>query len=298
MKKDVKTVLALTVAGAVLTALLAGCSSSNSGTDIGGDASQTQAGSTLSGSLNLTGSTSMADVSNALAEKFQEKNPDVKISVGGNGSGEAPAAVDGGTAQIGLLSREVKDSENPDNYDIYRIGLDGIAVIVNPENGVTELTVDQIGQIYTGEITNWKELGGADLAIVTSGREAASGTRSAFEELVTVDGETVQGRCKYASEYNSTGALKQAVAGNPGAIGYVSLSSVDETVKALTIEGVAPSEETVKDGSYKIQRPFIMITQKGTDDALTRAFLEFIASAEGQQIILDDGVVPSPITVK
>lgn len=298
MKKGMKALLAFTMAGAVLTAMFAGCSSSNNGTDIGGSAAQTQAGSPLSGSLNLTGSTSMADVSNALAEKFREKNPDVKISVGGNGSGEAPTAVDGGTAQIGLLSREMKDSENPDHYDIYKIGLDGIAIIVNPENGVSELTVEQIGRIYTGEITNWKELGGADLPIVPGGREAASGTRSAFEEIIKTGGEDVKDRCKYANEYNSTGALKQAVASNPGAIGYVSLSSVDETVKALTIEGVAPSEETVKDGSYKIQRPFIMITQKATDDALIRAFLEFVASAEGQQVILDDGVVPSPITVK
>lgn len=296
MKKRILSLLALTLTGAVILTAVAGCSTSNSGTSIGTDASQS--GSSLSGSLNLTGSTSMADVSNALAEKFKEKNPDVQISVGGNGSGEAPAAVDGGTAQIGLLSRDVKDSENPDNYDIYTIGLDGIAIIVNPENGVSELTVEQVGKIYTGEITNWSELGGADLPIVPGGREAASGTRSAFEEIVKVGGEDVKDRCKYANEYNSTGALKQAVASNPGAIGYVSLSSVDETVKAVTIEGVSPSEQAVQDGSYKIQRPFVMIVKKGAADELSKAFLNFIASAEGQQIIQDDGVVPVPFTVK
>lgn len=297
MKKGILSLLALTMTGAVILTAFAGCSSANGGTSVGEGNSQQQ-GDSLSGSLNLTGSTSMADVSNALAEKFREKNPGVQISVGGNGSGEAPTAVDSGTAQIGLLSREMKASENPDNYDVYEIGLDGIAVVVNPENGVSELTVEQIGQIYTGQITNWKELGGADLAIVTNGREAASGTRGAFEELVTAGGEPVQDKCRYSNEYNSTGALKQAVAGNPGAIGYVSLSSVDETVKALTVEGVAPSEETVKDGSYKIQRPFIMIAKKGTADAATRAFLTFVSSAEGQQIILDDGVVPVPFTVQ
>ena len=295
MKKILSAVLAVAVASAALVFAFTGCGRDNANT--GTPVSENGAGgSQVSGTLNLTGSTSMADVCNALTEKFMEKNPDVNATVGGNGSGEAPTAVDGGTAQIGLLSRELKESENPGNYNVYQIGLDGIAIVVNPENGVSELTVEQIGKIYTGEITNWKELGGADLAIVANGREAASGTRGAFEEIVKVGGEDIVDRCKYANEYNSTGALKQAVAGNPGAIGYVSLSSVDDTVKAVTVEGVAPSEETVKDGSYKIQRPFIMITGKNAD-SVTKAFLEFVASEEGQQIILDDGVVPTPLTV-
>lgn len=295
MKKILSAVLAAAVASAALVFAFTGCGRDNANT--GTPVSENGAGgSQVSGTLNLTGSTSMADVCNALTEKFMEKNPDVNATVGGNGSGEAPTAVDSGTAQIGLLSRELKESENPGNYNVYQIGLDGIAIVVNPENGVSELTVEQIGKIYTGEITNWKELGGADLAIVANGREAASGTRGAFEEIVKVGGEDIVDRCQYANEYNSTGALKQAVAGNPGAIGYVSLSSVDDTVKAVTVEGVAPSEETVKDGSYKIQRPFIMITGKNAD-SVTKAFLEFVASEEGQQIILDDGVVPTPITV-
>ena len=294
MKKILSAVLAVAVASAALVFAFTGCGRDNANT--GTPVSENGAGgSQVSGTLNLTGSTSMADVCNALTEKFMEKNPDVNATVGGNGSGEAPTAVDGGTAQIGLLSRELKESENPGNYNVYQIGLDGIAIVVNPENGVSELTVEQIGKIYTGEITNWKELGGADLAIVANGREAASGTRGAFEEIVKVGGEDIVDRCKYANEYNSTGALKQAVAGNPGAIGYVSLSSVDDTVKAVTVEGVAPSEETVKDGSYKIQRPFIMITGKNAD-SVTKAFLEFVASEEGQQIIFDDGVLPTPIT--
>ena len=294
MKKVLSAILAMAVAGAGLTFVLSGCNgtTSNSGTSVSG----ADGPSAVSGTLNLTGSTSMADVSNALAEKFREKNPDANITVGGNGSGEAPTAVDSGTAQIGLLSREMKESENPQNYNVYKIGLDGIAIVVNPANGVSNLTVEQIAKIYTGEITNWKELGGEDLAIVPGGREAASGTRGAFEEIVKVNGEDVKDRCKYANEYNSTGALKQAVAGNPGAIGYVSLSSVDDTVKAVTVEGVAPSEATVQDGTYPIQRPFIMITRKDADE-LTTAFLKLVASDEGQQIIRDDGVVPTPITV-
>ena len=295
MKKILSAVLAVAVASAALVFAFTGCGRDNANT--GTPVSENGAGgSQVSGTLNLTGSTSMADVCNALTEKFMEKNPDVNATVGGNGSGEAPTAVDSGTAQIGLLSRELKESENPGNYNVYQIGLDGIAIVVNPENGVSELTVEQLAELNAGETTIWRELGGADLAIVANGREAASGTRGAFEEIVKVGGEDIVDRCQYANEYNSTGALKQAVAGNPGAIGYVSLSSVDDTVKAVTVEGVAPSEETVKDGSYKIQRPFIMITGKNAD-SVTKAFLEFVASEEGQQIILDDGVVPTPITV-
>ncbi len=271
--------------------LAAGCSNSAvEGEDL---SNQAGASTALSGTLNLNGSTSMAEISNALGEAFMAKHEGVTVTVGGNGSGEGPTSVTSGTAQIGLLSREVKESENPDTFDIYTIAYDGIAMAVNPNNPVSNLTQEQIGQIYTGEITNWSEVGGKDAKIVVVGREEGSGTRGAFEELIQVNGETVEGKCQYANVYNSTGAAKQAVAGNENAIAYISLSAVDDTVKALQVDNVAPSESTVKDGSYQVQRPFLMITKKGTTNELTKAFLEFVNSDEGQQIIAENGAVPN-----
>ena len=248
----------------------------------------TEATVKLSGSLTLTGSTSMADVSNALAESFMLENPDVTISVGGNGSGEGPTAVNDGTAQIGLLSRGLKDSETPENFDQYIIGFDGIAVIVNSDAEVTDLTLEQVAQIYKGEITNWSEVGGKDAPIHAIGREAASGTRGAFEEILKAKDE-----CKYTEEQNSTGSVKQSVASNPNAIGYVSLSAVDETVLPVSLNGVAPSFETVKSGEYELQRPFLMITTKGSNDELTQAFMSYVFSSAGMKVVADDGVVPN-----
>lgn len=248
----------------------------------------TEATVKLSGTLTLTGSTSMADVSNALAESFMLENPDVTISVGGNGSGEGPTAVTDGTAQIGLLSRGLKDSESPENFDQYIIGFDGIAVIVNSESEVKDLTLEQVAQIYMGEITNWSEVGGKDAPIHAIGREAASGTRGAFEEILKAKDE-----CKYTEEQNSTGSVKQSVASNPNAIGYVSLSAVDETVHAVSLNGVAPSIETVKSGDYELQRPFLMITTKGSNDELTQAFMSYVFSSAGMKVVADDGVVPN-----
>ena len=252
-------------------------------------ASETTAASDLSGSLILTGSTSMADVATALAEAFMKANPDVTVSVGGNGSGEGPTAVNDGTAQIGMLSRGLKDTETPEAFDKYIIGYDGIAVIVNSAAGVTALTKDQIVKIFKGEITNWKDVGGADAVIQCIGREAASGTRGAFEELVDL-----KDACVYKEEQNSTGNVKQAVASNPNAIGYVSLSAVDDTVVAVDYDGVAASTDNVSNGTYTLQRPFVMIDKAGTTDALTVAFLDFVFSDEGMAIVADDGIVPNP----
>ena len=252
-------------------------------------ASETTAASDLSGSLILTGSTSMADVATALAEAFMKANPDVTVSVGGNGSGEGPTAVNDGTAQIGMLSRGLKDTETPEAFDKYIIGYDGIAVIVNSAAGVTALTKDQIVKIFKGEITNWKDVGGADAVIQCIGREAASGTRGAFEELVDL-----KDACVYKVEQNSTGNVKQAVASNPNAIGYVSLSAVDDTVVAVDYDGVAASTDNVSNGTYALQRPFVMIDKAGTTDALTVAFLDFVFSDEGMAIVADDGIVPNP----
>lgn len=243
----------------------------------------------LSGFLTLTGSTSMSDVGSALAEGFMADHPDVTVSVGGNGSGEGPTAVTDGTAQIGMLSRDLKDSESPDAFDKYIIGFDGIAVIVNAENSVKALTTEQIAGIFKGEITNWKDVGGKDAIIQCIGREAASGTRGAFEELMDV-----KDVCVYAEEQNSTGVVKQSVAGNPNAIGYVSLSSVDESVIAVDLDGVAATVENVTTGAYTLQRPFVMIVKKGSTDELANAFMDYVFSEAGQKIIGDDGVVPNP----
>ena len=231
----------------------------------------------------------MADVATALAEAFMKANLDVTVSVGGNGSGEGPTAVNDGTAQIGMLSRGLKDTETPEAFDKYIIGYDGIAVIVNSAAGVTALTKDQIVKIFKGEITNWKDVGGADAVIQCIGREAASGTRGAFEELVDL-----KDACVYKEEQNSTGNVKQAVASNPNAIGYVSLSAVDDTVVAVDYDGVAASTDNVSNGTYALQRPFVMIDKAGTTDALTVAFLDFVFSDEGMAIVADDGIVPNP----
>ena len=300
MTKKIKAILAAMMAASMLFAAAA-CSevavetettTTEAPTTTSASAEQTTTATTaaaLSGSLTLTGSTSMADVATALGEAFTKANPNVTVSVGGNGSGEGPTAVNDGTAQIGMLSRDLKDTETPDAYDKYIIGHDGIAVIVNSGNTVKEITSEQVAKIYTSEITNWKELGGADAKIQCIGREAASGTRGAFEELMGI-----KDKAKYAEEQNSTGNVKQAVAGNPNAIGYVSLSAVDDTIVALTLDGVVPSEETVKSGDYSLQRPFVMITKKGTTDELTKAFLDFVFSDAGMKIVQDDGVVPNP----
>ena len=251
-------------------------------------ASETQVLS-LSGSLTLTGSTSMADVTTALAEAFMAVNKDVIVSVGGNGSGEGPTAVNDGTAQIGLLSRDLKEQENAAAFDKYIIGFDGIAVIVNSASGVDSLTADQITRIFKGEITNWKDVGGTDAEIQCIGREAASGTRGAFEELMKIKDAVV-----YAEEQNSTGNVKQAVSSNPNAIGYVSLSAIDNTIVAVKLDGVEPTEENVKSGDYTLQRPFLMITKSGTSDSLTTAFLDYVFSDAGMKIVADDGIVPNP----
>lgn len=283
--------LSVTACGATATATSAATSTTAATTKakVTEKTSAATTGTSLSGSLTLTGSTSMADVTTALAEAFMAANKDVTVSVGGNGSGEGPTAVTDGTAQIGLLSRDLKDTENPATFDKYIIGYDGIAVIVNSASGVTALTTDQITKIFKGEITNWKDVGGVDAKIQCIGREAASGTRSAFEELMKITDAAV-----YAEEQNSTGNVKQAVSANPNAIGYVSLSAVDTSIVAVKLDGVVPSEETVKSGDYTLQRPFVMIAKAGTTDALTKAFLDYVFSDAGMQIVLDDGVVPNP----
>ena len=224
------------------------------------------------------------------------KYPDVTFEKGGAGSGEAPTAVTEGTANIGDLSRELKDDENPDQFTAVTIALDGIAVIVNKDSQVENLTQDQIKQIFTGEITNWSEVGGADGTIKVIGREAASGTRDGFESILGIEDETV-----YSVEQNATGAVISAVASDPTAIGYVSLANVENTqenIKAVSVDDVAPSVDTVADGSYVLQRPFVQIFKKGSTDELVMAWFDFLASDEGQQIIEEEGLVPQEINIQ
>lgn len=241
----------------------------------------------LSGTVNTDGSTSMNEMMLIMMEVFEEMNPDVTVNYSGTGSGAGIEAVLNETVDIGLASRALKDEEKANGAVEHIVALDGVAVVVNPDNSVTDLTVDQIAQIYKGEVTNWSELGGADQEIAVLGREDGSGTRSAFEEIVGVGGE-----CKYTNEYSSTGDVIGQVASNPGAIGYASLSAVDETVAAVKVDGVAPSEETVKDGSYTLQRPFVMVTKDGVElSAAAQGFLDFVMSDEAAQYITMAGVV-------
>lgn len=246
----------------------------------------------LEGKLTLNGSTSMAPVCQALGDAFTEKNPDVTMEQGGTGSGDAVPAVNGGTALIGNLSRELKDSENPSDFEVVTIALDGIAVVVNGESKVADLTKDQIASIFSGEITDWSEVGGDAGAIKVVGREASSGTRDGFESIFGIKEKT-----KYGVEVSETGVVLSTVASDKNAIGYVSLASVDESkgIKALKVDGIEATEPNVADGSYFVQRPFVQIYKKGSSDPLVKAWFEFLGSDEGQKIIEDAGLVPQTI---
>ena len=249
----------------------------------------TTAPAKLSGTVSTDGSTSMEKVIGALGEAFMEANPDVTFTYNPTGSGTGIQAVSEGRCDIGLSSRALKAEEKDSGLIETILAYDGIAVIVNPENPVSDLTLAQIADIYTGKITNWSEIGGDDAEIVLIGREAGSGTRSGFEEIVGV-----VDACQYRQELSSTGDVITTVAQNPGAIGYASLASVKDTVKAVQVEGVTPSEDTVKDGSYAIQRPFVLVTKEGvTLSEAAQAFFDYVTSSEANAVITAAGVVPN-----
>ena len=252
-------------------------------------APQTEAPAALSGTVATAGSTSMEKVIGALGEAFMEANSGVNFTYNPTGSGSGITAVSEGRCDIGLSSRALKDSEVASGLVGTVLAYDGIAVIVNPANTVEDLDIETIAKIYTGEITNWSEVGGADAEIVLVGREAGSGTRSGFEELTkTVD------KCKYRQELTSTGDVITAVAQNPDAIGYASLASVKDSVKALKVAGVTPSEETVKDGTYLIQRPFVLVTKEGVAlSPVAQAFFDYATKGQANDIITASGVVPA-----
>ena len=243
----------------------------------------------LSGKVATDGSTYMEKVIGALKETFEGENKGVEVTYNPTGSSAGITAVLEGRCDIGLSSRSLKDAEKEQGMVATTLAYDGIAVIVNPENTVEDLTVEQIAAIYKGEVTNWSEVGGIDAEIVLIGREAGSGTRSGFEEIVDVEDA-----CQYRQELTSTGDVITAVAQNPGAVGYASLASVKDTVKAIKVGGVAPSDETVKNETYAIQRPFVLVTKEGT--ALTetaQAFFDFITSEAAREVITAAGVVPA-----
>lgn len=244
---------------------------------------------TISGAVSTDGSTSMEKVIGALGEAFMEANDQVKFTYNPTGSSSGIQAVQEGRCDIGLSSRALKDEEKASGLVETVLAYDGIAMIINPENTVEDLTLEQIADIYTGKITNWSEVDGQDAEIVLIGREAGSGTRSGFEEIVDV-----KDACKYRQELSSTGDVITTVAQNPGAIGYASLASVKDSVKALKVGGVTPSEETVKDTTYAIQRPFVLATkQDAVLSPAAQAFFDYITSADANEIIVAAGVVPA-----
>ena len=254
------------------------------------DAPETSAApAVLSGTVSTDGSTSMEKVIGALSEAFMEANSKVTVTYNPTGSGTGIQAVQEGRCDIGLSSRALKDEEKASGLKETILAYDGIAIIVNPANPVEDLTLEQIADIYTGKITNWSELGGSDSEIVLIGREAGSGTRSGFEEIVEV-----KDLCQYRQELSSTGDVIATVAQNPGAIGYASLASVKETVKAVKVGGVTPSEETVKDGTYAIQRPFVLVTKEGvTLSETAQAFFDYAVSKDANAVVIAAGVVPA-----
>lgn len=280
----VALVAAATGCSGTATSSVAGTDSSTAGTSASG-ASFT-ATEELSGTLSMNGSTSMEKVIKAVNGAFMEKNKGVTVNLNLTGSGTGIQEASEGKCDIGNSSRKLKDEE-AEKLDATVVGLDGIALVVNPANKLEDITLRDLAKVYSGEITNWKELGGDDKSIVVIGREDGSGTRDGFESIVMGDKEP-----KYAQELESTGSVINAVATTDGAIGYASLANVDETVKALKIGGVEATEENVKSGAYEVQRPFICATLKGSDNKLVKAYLDFILSEEGQALVLAQGAVP------
>ena len=287
-RRSFLTVCGAVAAAAALTACGGSASSaaaSSTSAAAGSTASSTAAA--LSGNVATGGSTSMKNVIAALTEGFAEVEPGVTVSYDPTGSGAGITGATDKTLDIGLSSRALKDDEKADVEGI-TIALDGIAIIVNNASKVEDLTVDQLKQMFTGEITNWSEVGGDDGEIVLIGREAGSGTRDGFESIVDV-----KDSCKYAQELTATGAVISAVEANPLAIGYASLSAVGDTVKMVTVGGVECSEDTVKDGSYEVQRPFVFVTNKSvTLSEQAQAFFDFATSADAADLIRTAGAVP------
>lgn len=280
MKMNLKKLAVLLAATTLTMTCFAGCGSN--------DNAGNENGSSLSGSITLAGSTSMQKVAESLKEGFMEANPDVTVTVEYNGSSAGVEQLLAGTVQIGNASRNLKDAEKTDGAVENIIAIDGIAVITNTSNSVTKLTTEELVQIYTGEVTNWKELGGEDSPITVVGREAGSGTRGAFEELLEIED-----KCEYAQELDSTGTVLATVAATEGGIGYVSLDVIDDTVTSIKLDGVAATEGNIVAGKYSLSRPFVMATKGeiAEQNELVQAFFAYIESEEGQAIIKQVGLI-------
>ena len=307
MKNTSKKLVALLGMATMTMGMLAGCGSSKDASsdateaptetataeaNTDGNANATDAKeetpADLSGTITLAGSTSMEKMANALGEAFVEKYLGVTVTTEFTGSSAGIEALTAGTVQIGNASRNLKDSEKEAGAVENVVAIDGIAVVVDKDNTVESLTKDQLIGIYKGEIKNWSEIGGNDAAIVVIGREAASGTRGAFEELLEIEEA-----CAYANELDSTGAVMAKVSSTPGAIGYVSLDVVDDTVNAVSLEGVEPTVENIKAGTYFLSRPFVMATmgEISEQDDLVKAYFDYIASEEGKEVISEVGLI-------
>ena len=282
-----KKLISLALTAALALSILTACGSKNdTPADTGAD-SNAPAETTVSGTVSTDGSTSMEKVINSLGESFMLANKDVKFTYNPTGSGSGIQAVSEGRCDIALSSRALKDDEKASGLTETILALDGIAIVVNPENPVSDLDVDTIAKIYTGEITNWKDVGGNDAEIVLIGREAGSGTRDGFESITDT-----KDACQYRQELTSTGDVINTVSQNPDAIGYASLSAVGDSVKALTVGGVEATEATVKDGSYVVQRPFVLVTKEGTElSAAAQAFFDYATSADAASVISAAGAV-------
>ena len=287
-----KKLICIALAALMALAVFAGCGEqkddSSSDSSSSSSSASSDAKSKSEGTVSTDGSTSMEKVIGALGEAFEEANKGISFTYNPTGSGSGIEAVTAGRCDIGLSSRALKDDEKSKGLKETTLALDGIAIIVNPQNSVSNLSLDDITKIYTGEVTNWKDVGGSDGEIVLIGREASSGTRDGFESITKT-----KDKCQYRQELTTTGDVITAVSQNPNAIGYASLASVKESVKAVSVDNVTPSEETVKDGSYVVQRPFVLVTkenEKLSDSA--QKFFDYITSSDAASIISEAGAVP------
>ena len=284
-----KKIMAFALTAVMALALLAGCGNqtNNDNANNGGDSADNGGAAAVSGTVSTDGSTSMEKVIGALSESYMAANKDVTVNYNPTGSGAGITAVQEGTCDIGLSSRALKDEEKAAGLQETVLAYDGIAIIVHPDNPVSDLTLEQIAQLYTGEITNWKDVGGNDAQVVLIGREAASGTRDGFESITGT-----KDKCQYRQELTSTGDVITTVSQNPDAIGYASLASIKDSVKALNVDGVTPSEASVKDGSYKVQRPFVLVTVEGKAlSSAAQSFFDYATSADAADIIAKAGSV-------
>lgn len=272
-----RKIIGMLIIGGLLAGALTGCGSS----------ANTPQTAVSTQTVSTDGSTSMEKVIGYLSEAYMAENADTKITYNPTGSGAGIQAVSEGRCDIGLSSRDLKDEE-AQTLEGTVVAIDGISMIVNPENPVADLTIEQIGKIYTGEIANWSEVGGTDAPIVLIGREAASGTRDGFESITDT-----KDKCQYSQELTSTGDVVQTISSNPNAIGYASLASVKETVKLLSVEGVTPTNETIQNGAYKIQRDFVLVTPKDKQlSQVAQAFMDYATSADADAMITKAGAVP------